>query len=56
MPADKSKLCLRLCMRKKTIESTGDTVTGESIIERTRYDSYLRLYEKAALIKEWEIK
>ena len=25
-------------------------------IEPTRYDSYLRLYEKAALIKEWELK
>ncbi len=25
-------------------------------IEPTRYDSYLRLYEKASLIKEWEIK
>ncbi len=25
-------------------------------IEQTRYDSYLRLYEKAAQIKEWEIK
>lgn len=25
-------------------------------VEKTRYDSYLRLYEKAALIKEWEIK
>lgn len=25
-------------------------------IEKTRYDSYLRLYEKACQIKEWEIK
>lgn len=25
-------------------------------IEKTRYDSYLRLYEKASQIKEWEIK
>ena len=25
-------------------------------IEQTRYDSYRRLYEKAALIKEWELK
>ena len=25
-------------------------------IEPTRYDSYLRLYEKAAQIKQWEIK
>ncbi len=25
-------------------------------LEKTRYDSYLRLYEKASQIKEWEIK
>ena len=25
-------------------------------IEQTRYDSYLRLYEKAAQIKLWELK
>jgi len=25
-------------------------------IERTRYDSYLKLYEKASLIKPWELK
>ena len=25
-------------------------------IEKTRYDSYLRLYEKSSLIKEWEMK
>ena len=25
-------------------------------IEQTRYDSYLRLYEKAAQVKEWELK
>ena len=25
-------------------------------IEKTRYDSYLRLYEKSSLIKEWELK
>ena len=29
-------------------------VAGE--IEQTRYDSYLRLYEKASQIKEWELK
>ena len=26
------------------------------VIEKTRYDSYLRLYEKSSLIKEWEMK
>ncbi len=37
----------------------GCTVTGALAagdIEPTRYDSYLRLYEKASLIKEWELK
>ena len=28
----------------------------EGLVERTRYDSYLRLYEKASQIKMWEIK
>jgi hypothetical protein len=25
-------------------------------VGRSRYDSYLKLYEKATLIKEWELK
>ena len=33
---------------------TGALAAGE--IEQSRYDSYLRLYEKAAQIKEWELK
>ena len=33
---------------------TAALAAGE--IEPTRYDSYLRLYEKAAQIKEWELK
>lgn len=33
---------------------TAALATGE--IEPTRYDSYLRLYEKASQIKEWELK
>ena len=36
-----------------------DAVTaavGEGAIEPSRYDSYLKLYEKASLIKEWELK
>ncbi len=28
----------------------------EGQIQRTRYDSYLKLYEKASQIKQWEIK
>ena len=33
---------------------TAAVAAGE--IEQSRYDSYLRLYEKAAQIKEWELK
>ena len=33
---------------------TAAVVAGE--IEKTRYDSYLRLYEKASQIKQWELK
>ena len=33
---------------------TAAVVSGE--IEKTRYDSYLRLYEKASQIKQWELK
>ena len=33
---------------------TAAVAAGE--IEKTRYDSYLRLYEKASQIKEWELK
>lgn len=33
---------------------TAALATGE--VEKTRYDSYLRLYEKASQIKTWEIK
>jgi putative ribosome biogenesis GTPase RsgA len=29
---------------------------GAGEIEATRYDSYLRLYEKASQIKVWELK
>jgi ribosome biogenesis GTPase len=33
---------------------TAAVATGE--IEQTRYDSYLRLYEKVSQIKQWELK
>jgi ribosome biogenesis GTPase len=36
------------CAVRQAVES------GE--IEKSRYDSYLRLYEKASQIKEWELK
>lgn len=29
---------------------------GDGLIEPTRYDSYLRLYEKSSQIKDWEMK
>ena len=32
------------------------TAMEEGIIQPTRYESYLRLYEKASQIKQWEIK
>ena len=31
------------------------TAVEKGCVEKTRYDSYLRLYEKASQIKEWEI-
>ena len=41
-------------VRDKALMRNLAVAAGE--IEPTRYDSYLRLYEKAALIKEWELK
>ena len=29
---------------------------GQGFVEKTRYDSYLRLYEKASQVKTWELK
>ena len=29
---------------------------GAGELEESRYDSYLRLYEKASQIKQWELK
>ena len=40
-------------------QEPGCAVTGalrQGLVEQTRYDSYLRLYEKASQIKIWEIK
>ncbi|MBE6978404.1 MAG: ribosome small subunit-dependent GTPase A [Ruminococcaceae bacterium] len=44
------------CSHRKGPGCAVTAAVGEGRIERTRYDSYLRLYEKAALIKEWELK
>ena len=44
------------CSHRKEPGCAVTVAVGEGRIERTRYDSYLRLYEKASLIKEWELK
>ena len=44
------------CTHRKEPGCAVTAAVGEGGIEPTRYDSYLRLYEKAAQIKEWEIK
>ena len=44
------------CSHRKEPGCAVTAAVGEGAIERTRYDSYLRLYEKASLIKEWELK
>ena len=36
------------CAVRKAVE--------DGLVEKTRYDSYLRLYEKASQIKQWELK
>mgnify|MGYP003292751079 CR=1 FL=1 len=46
----------RDCSHRKEPGCAVTAAVGEGAIERTRYDSYLRLYEKASLIKEWELK
>ena len=46
----------RDCTHRKEPGCAVTTAVGEGAIEPTRYDSYLRLYEKAAQIKEWELK
>ena len=46
----------RDCSHRKEPGCAVTAAVGEGQIERTRYDNYLRLYEKASLIKEWEIK
>ena len=44
------------CSHRKEPGCAVTAAVGEGRIEKTRYDSYLRLYEKASLIKEWELK
>ncbi|MBQ3215825.1 MAG: ribosome small subunit-dependent GTPase A [Oscillospiraceae bacterium] len=44
------------CTHRKEPGCAVTAALAEGTIEPTRYDSYLRLYEKASQIKEWEIK
>ena len=46
----------RDCSHRKEPGCAVTAAVGEGRIEPTRYDSYLKLYEKAAQIKEWELK
>ena len=44
------------CSHRKEPGCAVVAAVGEKAIEPSRYDSYLKLYEKAAQIKEWELK
>ncbi len=44
------------CSHRKEPGCAVTSALHDGAIEESRYDSYLRLYEKASLIKEWEIK
>ncbi len=46
----------RDCSHRKEPGCAVTAAVGEGAIEATRYDSYLKLYEKASQIKEWELK
>ena len=46
----------RDCSHRKEPGCAVTAAVGEGRIERSRYESYLKLYEKASLIKEWELK
>ena len=44
------------CSHRKEPGCAVTAAVGEGRIEKSRYESYLKLYEKASLIKEWELK
>ena len=46
----------RDCSHRKEPGCAVTAAVGEGAIEPSRYDSYLKLYEKASLIKEWELR
>ena len=44
------------CSHRKEPGCAVTKAVAEGLVEQSRYDSYLRLYEKASQIKAWEIK
>ena len=50
------KCQFRDCSHRKEPGCAVTQAVGEGAVEPSRYDSYLKLYEKASLIKEWELK
>jgi ribosome biogenesis GTPase len=46
----------RDCSHRKEPGCAVTAAVQDGRIESSRYDSYLKLYEKAAQIKEWELK
>jgi ribosome biogenesis GTPase len=44
------------CSHRKEPGCAVTSALASGDIESTRYDSYLRLYEKASQIKQWELK
>ena len=46
----------RDCSHRKEPGCAVTAAVGQGAIEPSRYDSYLKLYEKASQIKEWELK
>ena len=44
------------CSHRKEPGCAVTAAVGEGRVEKSRYESYLKLYEKAAQVKEWELK
>jgi ribosome biogenesis GTPase len=44
------------CTHRKEPGCAVREAVEQGLIEPTRYESYLKLYEKASQIKEWELK
>ena len=50
------KCQFRDCSHRKEPGCAVTAALSEGLLEQSRYDSYLKLYEKANMIKEWELK